>query len=846
MNFIKKNKWFLLTIISTIVVMFLIFGLNNTYPFGEDVFPFMDFDSNYVPFYYRLWDLLHGYGSIFYDWNLGTGLNTFGGYIINSMFFPSSLLIVLFPRSFIPYALSFILIIKYVIIAIIFYAVINKVFPKLDGCYKYVFSLLYVFSGWGLLMMTNIIYLDVVALFPLLVLGYYYLLKEGKWKLYVIIFTLMFIFNYYMSYQILFFIAGTTIISLIVLDIKDKMKKAVLIAGLTALALGVSCFVLLPSIYQSFTSYRATGLAIEYEYDFTLFTEKAVYLFTLGIPFVLSFKQLFVKKDKKLNIFFCILLLYLLLPVFVESINAIWHTGLHSGFPLRQSFIISFVLIIGSLYYLDKNYKNKNKYSFVNLISFLMVIGLIIIMSFSFYNVITSKAMSVGVDTSQFICTLIIFILFIIGSLLLFKLDKKYFKICLVFLGIFNTILFSIFYMVRSVHVIKAVGITSNTSINTYNIGEDFNIPDDNYNYVDVYDSLNINSPFILKRPSMNNRLHFVKSNELLFNEIFGYRYKETVVKSSGGTLLSNALLQNKYFITSGNLNDVFYELIESHDNYNLYKSKYNFNYIIPYSGKVFDEDSGSYLMNTNKLYQTLFDTDKDIIHIENIKDKDNIYKYTFVPNKTYYMVVDFDYVAEKGVAFSLGDIVIQNELMYIDSVNSKVYINFRVGEKQKLELEKDEFLVTNVEVGYIDDKEYINFWNSLDLFDVDVSIDKNTKTYRFTTEEDTNILIPVNYDDAMKVYVNGEEVKYKCNAINMISIKVNKGDTEVVLKYIPKYFNEGIIISIVCIVLLILLFIFKSIFKLLDYKYILYPLFGIVCLVGLIFIIRVYILFWI
>ena len=36
-----------------------------------------------------------------------------------------------------------------------------------------------------------------------------------------------------------------------------------------------------------------------------------------------------------------------------------------------------------------------------------------------------------------------------------------------------------------------------------------------------------------------------------------------------------------------------------------------------------------------------------------------------------------------------------------------------------------------------------------------------------------------------------------------MISIKVNKGDNEVVIKYIPKYFKEGIYISIISLLIL-------------------------------------------
>jgi hypothetical protein len=341
----------------------------------------------------------------------------------------------------------------------------------------------------------------------------------------------------------------------------------------------------------------------------------------------------------------------------------------------------------------------------------------------------------------------------------------------------------------------------------------------------------------------MNNRLHVIKSNEILFSDTFNYQRTQTIIKSSGGTMFTNALLQNKYFLTYDELNDVMYELVEKHDDKYLYQSKYNFNYIIPYSGKKYDGDSGSYLVNNNNLYKTLFDTDKDLIHIDVIKEKDGIYHMEYTPNKTYYMVIDFNYTTEDGIAFDLGDNNLIFDTMFIDGDNSKVHIVFRVDDKEKMDLVKDDYLITNVELGYIDDKEYIDFMEGLNLFPVEVSVNKNTKTYKFNIEEDSDILIPVNYDDAMKIYVNGEEVEYECNAINMYSIKVKKGDNEVVLKYVPKYFKEGFYISIGSLILMIIICITNEKFHYFDHKFILYPLFGGVCLVGLGFIIKVYIL---
>ncbi len=325
--FIKNNKYLWVTILLTIVVISTIFVFRGIYPFGKDVFAVYDFDSAYVPVYYKLWDILHGASPLLFDWNLGAGLNSFGSLISNSLLMPSSLIIGLFSRSFIPYAMSYIMIIKLVIVSICTYIAFDKMFPKVHGIYKTIFTLNYTFCGWTAFMYSNILYLDVFALFPLFVLAYYRLMKDNKWGMYLIILTLCLLLNYYMSYLILFFIIGITILSLLILDIKERKKKAVLVLLLTLLSLVLSCVLFLPGFMLATSSYRMSdgGIASGAYLGETFL--KLVYMAPMVVSIFFTVKQLFVKKDKKINIFFLLLIIYLLIGIFVPQINAMWHTG---------------------------------------------------------------------------------------------------------------------------------------------------------------------------------------------------------------------------------------------------------------------------------------------------------------------------------------------------------------------------------------------------------------------------------------------------------------------------------------------------------------------------------------
>ena len=805
-DFLYRHRYFLLTLLSVIIVMLFIFIINGIYPFGKDNFYLLNFDSYTVPIYYKLWDILHGEGSILVDWNLGGGLNIFSTLMMNSILFPSTLLIGLFPRESIPYIVNYILIIKMMTMAGIFYISVHKLFPKLSELNIYLFTMIYTFSGFSLLMMSNVYYLDAVSLFPLLVLGYKSLLKENKWKLYLISLTLIIICNFYIAYQVLFFIIGCTIIALLTLNIKDKIKKAIMVSFLTVLSIGLSCIFVLPAIYQYLTSYIITNNAYVIEKSSDIFLNKIIYLFPMGISIGIISKQFMVKKDKKFNIFLGILLIYLLLPVFIEPINIIWHIKGYENFPLRQSFIINYVLVYGCLFYLEKNYKNKNKYNKVNMIANIVLVLVTIVLALAFSDVLRSKSLAgYNFTNEQVLYGFIICVLFVLSSLAIFKLNKKNFNIMLIIISILNVLLFSYEYVVK-------INDPYIKSYNVQKISEIFKLPDDNYNYVNMA-SLNINYPLIIKRPAMNNAIDIIKSNEVLFADTFKYPHDGTIIKNYGGTMFTNALLMNKYYFTTGNLNDKFYTLLESHDGINLYESKYNFNYIIPYNGELFDEDYGSYIVNNNEVFKRLLGNDKDLFHFEKVEETDTEYKFQVKPDRSYYVSLDFYYDNSQGTVFDISEFNLDTELMYIDHLDSQLRFNFRTSEKKDIVLSKEKYIITGVEVGYIDDKEYINYMEGFNNLDVSVDIKGNSKIYEFNIEEDSDILIPINYDNSFKVYVNDEEVDYKCNLINMISIKVNKGDNKVVIKYVSKYFKEGIYISIISLILLILLVCFKRLF---------------------------------
>lgn len=833
MKFIKKNKYLLLTIFVALLMISIIFWLKGIYPFGSKEFNIIDFDSAYVPVYYKLWDILHGKGSIFFDWNLGSGLNCFGSLIMNSLLLPTSTIIGITSRNMIPFNMSYVLILKLLTITICAYIAIDQLFPNLKNSYKMIFTLFYTFSGWTTLMLSSLIYLDVVALFPLFVLAYYKLMKENKWVMYLIILSLALILNYYMAWMYLFFIFGITIISALTLDIKDKKEKCVKVLLLTLLSLGISAICFLPSFSQTLTSYRMANAYANNDVGFTLFSNKIIHILPLGILFALTLKQLFqnYKEDKKINLWIILMLVYSLIGIIVEPINLLWHTGSYSDLPFRYSYIPTFILIIASAYYCNKN-KNANKYNLCNMLCSIILIIMFVVFVFIFKDEMSYGQIALHVlKYSQTIGLIFLFFIAFLTTFIILKNDLKTTTILLSIFSIINLFSFTYMYINNKPN--------TNNSIKTQELATNFKLKKDNYNYVDLTNNLNINFPYILEIPSMENRLHFVKEEEINYRDAFGYpNAGTTIISSSGGNLFSNLLLQNKYYFSKNPLNEKLYNLIDYKDDIYYYESKYNMNYLIPYSGEIYNQKSDDIFNNTNMLYQKLFQKTDNILEKDEYQKMDNNFLLDLKKDNIYYIIIKDAYTKE----YEFND-KIYIEYFYFDTENA--YLSFYVKEDKEITLKTDN--IEEIKLGHINIEKYINFVNSINtLKNVKVETIKNKRIYNLESDTDTNILIPINYDNNILIKVNNKPVTYELNAYNMFSINISKGTNTIEIEYIPKYLKEGTMISTLSIILLLITILLNKKFHFLKHKILLNILFYITLFIGILFILKVYILSWI
>ena len=798
-NFFVNNKYLFLTLLCTFFIMLVLFLVKNIFPFGENVFSIGEFDSATLPFYYELWDILHGSGNIFLNFDIGNGINNFSLFVINGFLSPISWVVGLFSRNNIPYVISWLVIIKVLFISLCMFITINKLFPKVKSLYKILFTLIYTFSGWTLLMISNVGYLEVIGLFPLLILGYNRLVRDGKWGLYFVVLLLSYLCNFFIALMITIFIIILTIYSFVFLDIKSKLNKIIRIILVTLMVIGLTSFISFPVIFQMMNSYTLANEIIKSD-GFKLFSEKMIHLLPLALPFVLVVKQLFIKKDKKVNLFILFTIITLLLGLFIEPINKIWHLGEYAYFPFKYSFIISGFIILSSLYYLDGNYENENKFNIINLGGVILFIAFTIGLFIYFKDTIMETNLTYElVHVRQFVGLIVIFIISIITFILNYRNDIRIANILVTIYTIMLIGIYGYLYLYNS---------SVSTSLETQKfIFERMNLPKDNYNYVDNTFKLNLNFSKILNVPSFQSTLEMVDENRVSYRDAFAYSGWGYSIGSSGGTIISDLIMNNKYYFSMFELDDNFYELVDNASGVYLYKSKYSFNNLIPYSGNTYDLDYGDVLKNNNELYKTLFDYDNQIIHIEDLNSKDSIYNLKIEPNNMYYLYVSMD-------VNDLSDILTKYNIIIDKIIVDNHMVRAVFSTKEKLIIELNEELISEdaLSFGYINKEELEEFINEINKFDVNVVDKHNKRTYEFKLNEDSDILIPISYNENYVIKVNGKEIDYTNNVYNMLSVNLDKGDIKLEISYLPKYFKECLIISLISFVgIIVFVFIDKK-----------------------------------
>ncbi len=781
----KKKLNYVIPSIITFIVLGVIFYNDGLYPFGSKPLIQNDADYIYIPVMYKMWDLLHHGGSLFYT-DLGLGNSIYGPLIIQgSLYSPLNLLLLFVKRDNICNFFGLFIIIKLCLVSLTSYIYINNKYRKIDYFYKILFSILYTFSGFFLLNYFNAIWLDIAILFPLLVLYLDKLLDNKNELGYIIILTISFIISFYFSFFVLTFILLYSAVNLYFGNRKKIKEKIFKLGKSTLIAFLISAFSSLPLLYQILTSSR-----FEYEVVIDLFDNIALkslyWLFSplfLVLFFKLCIKDKTLKKSKDIYKYIVLVGLYLI-PLVFEPVNMLMHGGSYWCFPCRYGFIMLFILMDASLHYINGSPSIVEKeFNKKYLIYYAMIFSLILVgifLKIKYVDDIIDNDAGIllhlyDMEIYRHIIYMIMPILICYIISLLFK-DKHFKFFALGVISMYAIYFFSSLTMYYNEHYFL--------STNAEEIKGNMKLPKDG-RYKVEYTVYGPYSGLILDVPAFDNWLHLVPSGEMNLYEKMGYYLCDDKVYSYGGTIFTDWLLNLKYMLADKTKNDDMYTMMDKYKHKELYKMNYSNNY-----GLLVDDidniDEDNKFEYQNILYNKLFNNDKKLIDYQS-------YNYNNVD------YIEFDYKLDgDGYLYFYSNlneivdyIIVNGEYTYSfdDSIRYLGYYSDNINVKIRL-------------IGYNDLSFDIGFIKKEDINTLISNVEYKHNKYYVNSDEEKYLVMPINNIDGLMAYNNGVKVQTYKYLDNFVTIKVNKGKNVIDIKYEQPLLKIGIILSIIGLIL--------------------------------------------
>ncbi|WP_294589881.1 YfhO family protein, partial [uncultured Ruminococcus sp.] len=494
MDKLKKILPFIVPPLAVMLIMGFAFYRNDLYPFGDGTVSWCDMSQQVIPLLTDFKDILSGKDGIFLNFHNAGGMNLWGVFF----FFiasPYTLLVLLADKADVIYLVNIMTVLKLMTAAVTAQIYFRTCQKKLSPYISSVLSIVYAFCGYGMFYYQNNIWLDMMYLFPLLMVAFKELFEKKRIIPYTVMLTLMMIVNYYISYMIVIFILLFMAVCCWRYRKEEKYKDVpcrFIIGSLLGALL--SAVVWIPCFLQFLSSGRSKSVIMQIESADFFSNYQTTFCLLLSTASVAVIVLVFLldgkKRSKRLNTDL-IMLFLMLIPIIIEPANLMWHTGSYMSFPCRYAFITIFFALICAGYFLSsENAIAKEKKNCDHFIIFLILAALI----YGFYRFsegfvennrdgMAKYTKSLWQDSTAFELWLEFFVVAAVFYTIITLLHKK---------GWISKKIFALF-------LAMFVAAESYANVNVYMITPDMNYPERSYyhhNIMDLSDRIEDNDGF--------------------------------------------------------------------------------------------------------------------------------------------------------------------------------------------------------------------------------------------------------------------------------------------------------------------------------------------------------------
>lgn len=849
-NIIKKYYPLLAAPLLTMLTMVYVFSSREMYPYGDGSIAWCDMNQQVIPFMMNMKDLLSGNDSVFLNMHNAGGMSFFGVFCF-FLSSPLNLLTAFVRKEDMIFFVNILVLIKLTFSSLTasLYFVLCK--DKLNRGLAAAFGVMYALCGYGMLFYQNIMWLDIMILFPVLMIGLDRLIKKQSILVYMLSLAAVMIANFYIGYMVVVFILLYMGVYLLLNRQRKETSvialKFIIGSGLAAL---LSAFIWLPSLLQVTSSGRLKSLEQNLKESAFLTSYTTILPLLYCTAIVLPVILLYLITHKKLssrqkgNL---LLLGLLVVPFFIEPINLMWHTGDYMSFPARYGFITVFMGLCCCGDYFEECDKPGRVGMVRQVIVTILCMGLI----YQFSNFadkyitdefkkLTRYTSTLWGDKGSFDGLSKLFVLAVAVYAIFALLHRK--KLINTHVLALLVTTFCVFESMGSIRIYMTSPALNNpqrttTYVNVTELSD--KIQDDSfYRVATDTQSINYNMIGALGYPSISHYSSLTGHNFMVMQRQLGYSTVWMKSGANGGTELTNALYSVKYKIKGS-----------SGDSHSVYSTDY-------YSIEQQPFYTGMGLVSGNA-----FDDCTDIPeHFSRAQAQQYLFEKVFNTNDQ--LIVDYPYDKDAS-----GDIS-YDDGKYDVSKGSLVRYEIDIADKQSLyadvydrfsnKLSEDYFESVNIRVnnrtvrnnypGTDDNGLYYlgSFENCHVTIDIEVNQTIRCKSFgvfglkqkmlqsylektpcanlnikdgklvggvEATTGQTCFLAFP--YDEGITIKVNGKSVPYRRVMTDFVAFDLQDGWNSIEISITPKGWVAGVLISLLGLVLVVLYGIFGN--KLLD-----------------------------
>lgn len=805
------------------LIMLLLYIGNGIYPLGDKAFLTGDLYHQYIPFLQSMIDKVQAGENLSYSWNVGIGSNYLAMFVYY-LSSPFNILTLLFPAELLLEVVAVIVLLKVGLCGATFAYFLKKHFQTGSWLILF-FSTFYALSGYMAAYNYNIMWLDAVWMFPLVMYGLEKLVKEGKGTLYAVVLVFCILMNFYISIMICIFLV--LYFGVLFITEKGNIRTVCRFAGFSLLAGGLSAVLLVPEVCAILaTDFGEVSFPQEIKSYFSILDELARHAICVesekgldhwpniycGVIVFVLIPLYGICKEISLRRRFCHLALagFMLISFSTNVLDFIWH-GLNypDSLPGRQSFLYIFLILLMSyevMEHMDGMLPESIVKAVICSVAFLIFCE----------KFVSDDAFALWVIPATIVVTVLY------GVILYFYRTRQEED--------WRIPLIALLLMVGAV---EAATNTGYTSVKVYYRDAFWENMDDyralyakvreqgNFVRVEAFQRMTKNDSQLAEYPSASLFSSTLNSSVANLYEKLGMRHSKVYYCYDGATPFTSALLNVGYMFgdRESQLMDDFlatqergmlHQLVDSTQEVNLYQCKYTlpFGYVAPVGYDLMESEISNPIILQNKMVKELginkelferVDDGRGAELIEVLAEKEGYYYAVITKSGTSKVKLESDY-GEK----SYKDLKVDG-ILYLGYLSKNQSLKLKNGDEEDATLEMS-MAVYRLNQDVM--KQVTEVLGSRHL--ENVTFDDRHIAAVLQLEEAGRLILSIPYEEGWRVLINGNEVEPQLFGECFMAFDLEAGEYEIGLSYVPKGKWVGVAISLVSLAVVALVVIRK------------------------------------